>query len=380
MKPFVESLKERVPADVVIDVLTTIPNRYQSFERTAPEFEETGNVTVRRFKLASHKSGFLDQANAFMRFYRQVRKYSKGAKYDLVFATSSRLMTAALGASIANRIGAPLYLDMRDIFTDTMNNVLKSPLKYLVLPVFNTIEKRTIRSAEIVNLVSRGFADYFSRLTEPARLRYFTNGIDHEFIDRSFESSQPGNGRKRILYAGNFGAGQGLHRIVPEAARAMTSDFEFHLVGDGGMKNDLIQSCHDLDNVVFRDPVDRPELMRMYAEADILFLHLNDYPAFRKVLPSKIFEYAATGKPMLAGVAGHAADFINENVDNAGVFEPCNARSMATALAALELSPISRPDFIRKFARDNIMNEMADDVLTLLPAADTLVAPAAKNP
>ena len=46
----------------------------------------------------------------------------------------------------------------------------------------------------------------------------------------------------------------------------------------------------------------------------ILFIHLNAYPAFEKVLPSKIFEYAATGKPILAGVSGYSADFIRNNL------------------------------------------------------------------
>jgi len=35
----------------------------------------------------------------------------------------------------------------------------------------------------------------------------------------------------------------------------------------------------------------------LVVDADVLFLHLNAYKAFEKVLPSKIFEYAATGRP-----------------------------------------------------------------------------------
>ena len=57
------------------------------------------------------------------------------------------------------------------------------------------------------------------------------------------------------------------------------------------------------------DPVSRSDLFDEYKNADVLFLHLNDYAAFRKVLPSKIFEYAATGKPILAGVAGYMQNF-----------------------------------------------------------------------
>ena len=52
--------------------------------------------------------------------------------------------------------------------------------------------------------------------------------------------------------------------------------------------------------------------MSEYDKASILFLHLNDYEAFYKVLPSKIFEYATTGKPIIAGVNGFAKDVISK--------------------------------------------------------------------
>ena len=69
-------------------------------------------------------------------------------------------------------------------------------------------------------------------------------------------------------------------------------------------------------------PVKRDELIEIYQSADVLFLHLNDFDAFKKVLPSKIFEYAATGKPIWAGVAGYAAEFITSKIENSAVFFP----------------------------------------------------------
>ena len=54
------------------------------------------------------------------------------------------------------------------------------------------------------------------------------------------------------------------------------------------------------------------ELIKKYQEADILFLHLNNYKAFLKVLPSKIFEYSATHKPICAGVSGHSKEFLKK--------------------------------------------------------------------
>lgn len=367
MNAFVKALRNLMPIDGRIEVLTTMPNRYQSFKAEAAEIEEDKQLTIRRFTVPAHKSGLLDQSQSFLHFSRAVRCYTQGKHYDLVFATSSRLMTAALGASIARKSNAPLYLDMRDIFTDTMTNVLNPIAKLGALPFLRLLEKRTMRSADKINLVSRGFSGYFDQYRNYASLSYFTNGIDPEFVGRDFEDSERKQGRRVILYAGNLGEGQGLHKIIPAAARELYDTFEFLVVGDGGRKPLLVERCSGLDNVHLMDPVGRYDLLDLYASADILFLHLNDYEAFKKVLPSKIFEYAATGKPVLAGVAGYAAEFLEEKVENAAVFSPCDSVGLVAAIETLKFESTDRHDFIQEYARDNIMDKMAADVLSLLP-------------
>jgi hypothetical protein len=86
------------------------------------------------------------------------------------------------------------------------------------------------------------------------------------------------------------------------------------------------------------------------------------------VLPSKIFEYAATGKPIWAGVAGHAATFIAAEVSNAAVFAPCNASEAIDKLDSLILQDQPRRDFVVRYARRNIARAMADDILKVARA------------
>ena len=76
------------------------------------------------------------------------------------------------------------------------------------------------------------------------------------------------------------------------------------------------------------DPVGRQILLNIYKQADFLFLHLNSYKAFEKVLPSKLFEYGAYDVPIIAGVDGYARQFISENLENAILFEPCNCKQL----------------------------------------------------
>ena len=362
-----EVLSAKIGKDHEMHVLTTMPNRYRSYNAKPPQLEIRGNLHIRRIPLPQHRSGMLDQARAFLTFAWAVLRQTTCKRYDLVFATSSRLMTAALSAFVAQRGNALLYLDIRDIFTDTLSDLFLGKPQRFVIPLLRIIEKKTIGRAARINLVSEGFIEYFQRIRKNLEYRTFTNGIDEVFLRSQFDVPHSANKRKIILYAGNIGDGQGLDRIIPDAATPLKDDFEFWIVGDGGRRPKLEALLREklISNVHLMDPVPREKLVKLYAMADVLFLHLNDFPAFHKVLPSKIFEYAATGKPVLAGVSGYSRQFIANHVPNAALFYPCDHRGLVAALGRLEFSTINRERFTRQFSRKKIIRNLADDVLEL---------------
>jgi len=196
--------------------------------------------------------------------------------------------------------------------------------------------------------------------------------IDDEFLTEPFTgltARENDQSTIRVLYAGNIGEGQGLHAILPDLARRMTSRMSFRIIGAGGREPALRQAIADnnIQNIEILPPVDRSKLIEEYAQAQVLFLHLNSYEAFEKVLPSKVFEYAATGKPVWAGVAGFAADFIRCEVSNSAVFHPCDAAAAEQVFANLKLRLTRRDKFISRYARKNIMRSMVADMLELLP-------------
>ena len=152
-----KALRDICGTDTQIDVITTMPNRYKTYIPDVGEPHAESGLLVHRVKLPSHKSGMIDQSKAFATYAREVRQRTKSSEYDLVFATSSRLMTAVLGAHIASRINAPLYLDIRDLFTDTMSDLLSGNITKFLLPVFRYMEKRAFSRANKINIVSEGF-------------------------------------------------------------------------------------------------------------------------------------------------------------------------------------------------------------------------------
>jgi glycosyltransferase involved in cell wall biosynthesis len=291
-------------------------------------------------------------------------------RYDVVFATSSRLMTAALGSWIARRKRAPLYLDIRDIFVETIGDVLSNKLATVPIRVaFSGVERWTITRADHVNLVSKGFEPYFRQRYKGRAFSFFTNGIDDEFLsagETRLETVAPGS-LPLVLYAGNLGESQALHHVLPSLAAALAGRARFLVIGDGGRRSQLEAALAraGVGNVELRTPVPRAQLIDEYRRADVLFLHLGDQPAFERVLPSKLFEYGAMRKPILAGVGGYAAQFVRDEIENAAVFPPCDAGAGAAAFDTLALLDTPRPGFIARHQRANIVASMADEIISL---------------
>jgi len=367
------ALRELVPPGAGIDVITTMPNRYSSFSGSsasaAPEFETLPGVTVRRIPLPAHRSDMRGQARAFLTYARAARATIGDTRYDVLFATSSRLMTAALGAWVARRTRVPLYLDIRDIFVDTIGDLLPGPLALLARPPLGWLERWTMNTAGRINLVSRGFEEYFRARYPRASLAWYTNGVDDEFIAAAPTATRAlaTGGIAEILYAGNLGEGQGLHAVLPGLARALRGRARFTIIGDGGRRAALEQALRSaaVDNVEIRAPVARDRLLEAYRRADVLFLHLGAQPAFQKVLPSKLFEYAALGKPILAGVAGFAARFVREEIGNAAVFPPCDVGAAARGFESLQMQEAPRAEFIARHARSRLARDLAADLLAV---------------
>ncbi|CCG99606.1 glycosyl transferase group 1 [Fibrella aestuarina BUZ 2] len=348
-----------------VHVITTQPNRYQSFRAEASADEQHGNLRISRIAVPNHSSGFVDQIRSYSHFYRSALTLTRHQPYDLIIASSSRLFSAFLGAYLARQQQVPLVLDIRDLFRENILELLRNPVVRLGLgPVLTWVEQYTFGTARHINLVSAGFADYFSRYQQ-ATYSFFTNGIDDPFLDFPATPTRLAARPRVILYAGNIGEGQGLEKIIPAAAQQLGSAYRFVVIGDGGTRARLQQAVHEaqLTNVTIHPPMSRHALLADYEQADYLFMHLNDLKAFERCLPSKLFEYGATDKPLIAGVAGYAAQFVRQYVPNSLVFAPGDVAALVELLRHTPYRNEVRTAFIEQFRRQTISQGLANRAL-----------------
>lgn len=364
-----EALLKQISEDDFVHVITTIPNRYESYSVEGLK-EETGkNYRIDRLTVPMHASGMAEQAKAFTVYYKGAMKLIKDEHYDMVFASSSRLFTAFLGKRCAAKNHCPLYLDIRDIFVDTMKDILKDKkiLRIVAGWGLGLIERYTFKNATHINLISGGFRPYFEKYKKPTYSEY-SNGIDDVFIEAGKETSVDKGKPYIITYAGNIGSGQGLEKIIPESAKKLGPDYLFRIIGDGGIKKKLEDKIKELNvqNVELRNPVARTELIQYYKDSTFLFFHLNDLEAFKKVMPSKMFEYGAFDKPIIAGVGGYAAQFVEKNIPNHILFKPTDVDDFVSQMKAYKLKFERRDEFIKNFSRKCIDEKLAASILSLL--------------
>lgn len=362
-------LVNSAPKNTLIDVVTTHPNRYDSYKVEAKSLEKINDTTtIHRIKVPTYNNGMLGQVKSFIKFYFATLKIVKDKNYDLVYASSSKLFTAFLASRIAKKHKAKLYLDIRDIFKETIIDVFDNLfLKRIFNTTFGFVENYTFKKANHINLVSEGFKSYFKKY-DNCTYSYFTNGIDAVFLEDQKQVIKEKTEKKTILYAGNIGEGQGMDIIIPPLAKTLSDKYQFVVIGDGGAKNRLLQKIEQekLSNVEILDPMNRDTLITYYNKADFFFIHLNTLKAFKRVLPSKLFEYGAFDKPILAGVEGYAAKFLKEKMNNIILFSPGDYLELVNKLKSYQYKTKKRSEFIENFSRKSINSKMAKSIVRIL--------------
>ena len=371
IKSIIDEISKSKEKDILVDVITTEPNRYTSYNNKKLDNESSDLnstfVNIHKIKIPQNYNKLSLQILGFIIFAIHVLKFCFKKDWDILFATSSRLMTAFLSAIIAHYKNIHLFLDIRDLFSDTAKDVFTGNFFKLIFPLIKFIESWTFKKASIINIVSPGFLNFVKEINPNARILNFTNGIDDIFLNYDFNRSFSKNKKLRILYAGNIGSGQALETILPNFAKEKQDQCELTVIGNGGTKHLLEKQIRMLDckNINITDHISRSDLLKEYSKTDIFFLHLADLDCFHKVLPSKIFEYASTGKPILAGVSGAAKDFLEQNVPWAFIFPPSDVLLCNKSFESIasDYKVVNTDKFNQNFSRKKISSLLVKQIL-----------------
>ncbi len=288
--------------------------------------------------------------------------FRDGTDIDVVIGSSSKLITLIISFVIAKRFCSRLVYDVRDMFSDSLDALFtKNILKHPIVAFFRSIEYALMKKSEHVNFVSSAVMEaHRPTLENYTNVSCYSNGVDNDF---SLDGKPRLKAKKSlILYAGNVGLAQGLSKLIPALATNQKT-CRFIIYGEGRDIRALKKATRRLGNVEIFSSISRADLAFKYRNGACLLLHLEESFCNIGALPSKVFEYAASGAPMICGLSGYAKEFVEKNVSNAVVFSPSDVTSFSQQLPLLSDEYVDRKEFSTKYDRAIILTKFLNHIL-----------------
>ena len=264
---------------------------------------------------------------------------------DLIYQRYGRFTWAGVEASL--RTGVPLFLE----YNGSEVWIGKHWDMSGMIPLLERFERLNLNAAERIfvvsdverrNLLRAGVAD--------EKIVVNPNGVDTDKfrpgIGGASVRRELGIGPQETLagFVGTFGPWHGVLTLA-EAVTMLPTDsaVRFLLVGAGKFREEverIIRAAGRAPQVVFTGHVEHERVPALLDACDILLsphVPLEDGSEFFGS-PTKLFEYMAMGKGIVASRLGQIGDVLSDQ-ETALLTEPGNARELADAIMQLSGSP-----------------------------------------
>lgn len=184
-----------------------------------------------------------------------------------------------------------LYFKLKKVVFDRKVTIhtIENALPYPADKRYNKIAKSNALNSDYVFSVSKYVAETAEK-EYGIKTPVMYVGVDTNLFARSKEKHE--NSKVKVLYVGSFQERKRPH-LVLEAAKHFP-DVEFHLVGDGPLKERLLSMKKKLGNVKISSNLPTRELISCYQSSDIFL-----FPSIHEGFPKVTIEAASCGLPAI---------------------------------------------------------------------------------
>lgn len=355
-------------------------------ESNAPAEETKGRLTVRRVPLRHTRGGKLQYAYNYSAFilisaFHLTIGLMRG-RYDLVHIHNMPdvLVFAAL---IPKLFGAKVILDQHD------------PMPELMMAIFGLSElSSAVRLMKLLEWLSLGFADavitvnvackriFSNRGCRPQKISIVMNAPDDKIfplIPAGGRAAAPGHPLRKlvIMYHGSLVERNGLDLAVAALGKLgdAISQVELRIYGrETAFLNQVLAQAHELGvaaAVSYRGQRLVEDLPGEIQECDLGIIP-NQRNAFTDInTPTRIFEYLAMGKPVIAPNTMGITDYFDR--DSLIFFEPGDADSFADQLKAVLMNPQKAAEIAERGQRIFANHTWPQEKQQLLDTVESLV-------
>lgn len=312
-------------------------------ENVKEDFIEEEGIKYHILRVMSY-SKHVDRLIAMIQFFFKVvffsKKLLKESKPDIIIASSPHPFNGLAGMYLSKKYKCPFIIEIRDLWPETWVAMRATTRKSILYKVFAYIEKKLyINADKIITLTAN--KDYYTSIgIDEKKVEIVSNGVDLESYDYNLKKYKSplvfSKDRFNILYTGSHSQADSLDILIEAAKLLLNEKIEFHLVGEGVVKNDLkkLVQKYNLNNVKFYDVVKKYEIPSLLREGDAVVMLLRDTTLYKYGMsPNKMYEYLASSKPII-----FSGNVVNDMVKeaNAGIsVEAENGEKIKEAILSL---------------------------------------------
>jgi len=281
-------------------------------------------------KTMPYKGNGIDRILNMSMFYKNLfpsaRYYKKGnGSPDVILASSVHPLTMVAGIQIAKKWGIPCICEVRDLWPEAIFSfgVAKenSPLGWGLVKGEHWIYK----NADALIFTKEGDTDYLKERKWTtaqggdialSKCHYINNGIDLSYVDRNVRSMEindidvQSEDKFKVIYTGTLRPMNDVGKILDAAKiirkNSKYDDISFLIFGDGIQFNQLKRRVmeEELINVKLKGKVERKYIPYILSKSELNLLNYSQskYNWTRGNSSNKLFEYMASGKPIISTV------------------------------------------------------------------------------
>lgn len=259
-------------------------------------------------------------------FYKNLfnvsKKYIKNdTKPDLIIASSPHPLTMFAGIQIAKKLNVPCVCEIRDLWPEAIFAFGKTNEKSILGRLLIAGEYWIYKNADALIFLKEGDTDYIKERKwtieqggkiDLTKCHYINNGVNLESFYRQVEEAvieDPdllGN-QFNVVYTGAIRPVNNVGNILDAAKRLKgNKDIQFLIYGDGNqlelLKRRIVEE--ELSNVKLKGYIDKKYIPYILSKSSVNILNYSQskYNWSRGNSSNKLFEYMASGKPIISTV------------------------------------------------------------------------------
>lgn len=295
-----------------------------------PVHQTYGNISVTRVGLTRHRGGklaYIAQYAAFVLisfFYLASKSLTR--RYDFVHVHNMPDVLV-FSAIVPKLLGAKVILDLHDPMPELMRTIFKLPEESFSVVMLKRLEKWSIGFADLVLTVNLACKKiYSSRSCEPHKIKVVINSPDDDVFRLQRAGTRNGTAKNGngsdpfvILYHGSLVHRNGFDLALEslERVRKTIPSVRLKVCGERtAFFDEVMKSAQQrgLDRSVdYLGPCNLNEIVQAIEDCDLGIIpnHRNIFTEINT--PTRIFEYLALAKPVIAPKAQGIQDYFGDN-------------------------------------------------------------------